>query len=54
MLAIMSNQRAVRQQIFPEATVGLPYRRLSAVAHAELHGLSLNLAPANPGRTPVG
>lgn len=27
---------------------GLPYRRLSAVSHAELLGLSLNLAPISP------
>lgn len=33
------------KQLWPQG--GLPYRRLSAVAHAELLGLSLNLAPTS-------
>lgn len=35
------------KNIWPQG--GFPYRRLSAVAHAELWGMSLNLAPASPG-----
>lgn len=36
-------------KIWPQA--GLPYRILSAVAHAELPGLIRNLAPPQPGST---
>lgn len=35
------------KNIWPQG--GFPYRRLSAVAHAELWGMSLNLAPMSPG-----
>lgn len=35
------------KNIWPQG--GFPYRRLSAVAHAELLGMSLNLAPVSPG-----
>jgi hypothetical protein len=35
------------KNIWPQG--GFPYRRLSAVAHAELWGMSLNLAPVSPG-----
>jgi hypothetical protein len=37
------------KSIWPQG--GFPYRRLSAVAHAELLGMSLNLAPVSPGDT---
>jgi hypothetical protein len=37
----------VVKNIWPQG--GFPYRRLSAVAHTELWGMSFNLAPVSPG-----